>query len=63
MAASFPRRPPKATWDQVCGPWRLRLRHDWWEAAFIPVARLEIAEDGAVTYEVYEGALGVTPIP
>ena len=47
------------------GVWTLalRLRHDWWEAAFIPVARIEIAGDGTVTITVYEEALSVTPIP
>ena len=47
------------------GVWTLalRLRHDWWEAAFIPVARIEIAGDGTVTLTVYEEALSVTPIP
>ena len=41
----------------------LRLRQHWWEAAFIPAVRLTIAEDGAVTYVVYEEALSLTPIP
>jgi len=47
------------------GVWTLalRLRHDWWEAAFIPIARIEIAEDGTVIFKVYEEALSVTPIP
>jgi len=47
------------------GVWTLalRLRHDWWEAAFIPVARIEIAGDGTVTFTVYEESLSVTPIP
>ena len=41
------------------GVWSLavRLRGDWWEVAFIPVMRIEVAADGATTYEVYEGAL------
>ncbi len=58
---------PVPTSDSGLGPgvWTLalRLRHDWWEAAFIPVARIEIAGDGTVTYTVYEEALSVTPIP
>ena len=58
---------PAPTSDSGLGPgaWTLalRLRHDWWEAAFIPVARIEIAEDGSVTYTVYKDALSVTPIP
>ena len=41
------------------GVWSLavRLRGDWWEVAFIPVMRIEVAADGVTTYEVYEGAL------
>ena len=63
MAASFPRRASDS--DLGPGVWTLalRLRQDWWEAAFIPVARIEIAGDGTVTYTVYEEALSVTPIP
>ena len=47
------------------GVWTLalRLRHNWWEAAVVPVVRLTIAEDGAATFAVYEESLGVTPIP
>ena len=47
------------------GVWTLalRLRHNWPEAALVPVMRLKIAEDGTVTFAVFEGALSVTPIP
>ena len=55
------------TSDNGLGPgvWTLalRLRHNWWEAAVIPVVRLTIAEDGAATFAVYQDALSVTPIP
>ena len=47
------------------GTWvlALRLQHEWrpdqWrEAAFIPVMRIEIAEDGQVTYSVHENVRG-----
>ena len=41
------------------GAWMLavRLRHEWHEAAFIPVMKIVVAESGAVTYEVFEGEL------
>ena len=41
------------------GTWTLgvRLRHEWHEAAFIPVMKIVVAESGDVTYEVYEGEL------
>ena len=41
------------------GAWTLavRLRHEWHEAAFIPVMKIVVAESGAVTYEVFEGEL------
>ncbi len=47
------------------GVWTLalRLRHNWTEAALIPLVRLTIAEDGGPTFAVFENALGVTPIP
>ena len=47
------------------GSWllALRLRRGWWESGFIPVMHLEVDPTGAVTYQVYEGALGVRPIP
>ncbi|MCY4113935.1 MAG: hypothetical protein OXG33_08360 [Chloroflexi bacterium] len=58
---------PLETSDSGLGPgvWTLalRLRHNWTEAALIPVVRLTIAEDGAATFAVFEDALGVTPIP
>ena len=50
------------------GSWvfALRLQHEWqpnvWrEAAFIPVMRIDIAEDGQVTYSVYENVRGESP--
>ena len=50
------------------GTWvfALRLQHEWrpniWrEAAFIPVMRIDIAEDGQVTYSVYENVRGESP--
>ena len=41
------------------GEWTLgvRLRHEWHEAAFIPVMKIVVAESGVVAYEVYEGEL------
>jgi len=58
---------PLETSESGLGPgvWTLalRLRHNWTQAALVPVVRLTIAEDGAPTFEVFEGALGVTPIP
>lgn len=41
------------------GDWTLgvRLRKKWHEAAFIPVMKIVVAENGNVTYEVYEGEL------
>ena len=41
------------------GVWTLgvRLRHEWHEAAFIPVMKIVVAESGVVAYEVYEGEL------
>lgn len=43
------------------GIWVLgvRLRHDWYEAAFVPVIKIEITESGETVYEAYEGSLGV----
>lgn len=38
----------------------LRLRGDWWEAAFIPVAKIQVSATGAVRYSVYEGRLDAT---
>ena len=38
----------------------LRLRGDWWEAAFIPVARIQVGATGDVRYSVYEGPLDAT---
>ena len=50
------------------GSWvlALRLRHEWqpdhWrEAAFIPVMRIDVSEDGEVTYSVYEDVRGESP--
>ena len=50
------------------GAWvlALRLQHEWqptyWrEAAFIPVMRIDIAEDGQVTYSVHENVRGQSP--
>ena len=47
------------------GTWvlALRLQHEWqpnrWrEAAFIPVMRIDVAEDGLVTYSVHENVRG-----
>ena len=41
------------------GVWTLalRLRDGWHEAAFIPVMKIVVTEDGGVSYEVYEGEL------
>ena len=41
------------------GVWTLgvRLRHEWHEAAFIPVMKIVVAESGVVAYEAYEGEL------
>ena len=43
------------------GTWALgvRLRHDWYEAAFVPVMTITVAESGEVTFDAYEGTLGV----
>ncbi len=43
------------------GTWTLgvRLRHDWYEAAFIPVLKIVVTESGEVSYQAYEGTLGV----
>ena len=50
------------------GSWvlALRLRHEWqpdhWrESAFIPVMRIDVSEDGEVTYSVYEDVRGESP--
>ena len=47
------------------GVWALavRLRGDWWEAALIPVVHISVSGSGHVAYRVYEGSLGVRPIP
>ena len=47
------------------GVWTLavRLRGDWWEAALIPVVHIAVSDRGEVAYQVYEGSLGVRPIP
>ena len=47
------------------GSWllALRLRRGWWESGFIPVMHLQVDPTGAVTYQVYEGDLGVRPLP
>lgn len=47
------------------GAWTLavRLRGDWWEAALIPVVHMSVSVAGDVVYQVYEGSLGVRPIP
>ena len=41
------------------GVWTLgvRLRHEWHEAAFIPVMKIVVGESGDVSYEVYDGEL------
>lgn len=58
---------PLETSESGLGPgvWTLalRLRHNWTEAATIPLVRLTVAEDGAPTFEIFEDALSVTPIP
>ena len=43
------------------GTWALgvRLRHDWYEAAFVPVMTITVAESGEVAFDAYEGTLGV----
>ena len=43
------------------GAWTLgvRLRHDWYEAAFVPVMKIVVSESGNVSFDVYEGTLGV----
>ncbi len=43
------------------GTWTLgvRLRHDWYEAAFVPVMTITVTESGEVTFEAYQGTLGV----
>ncbi|MYE06038.1 MAG: hypothetical protein F4Y04_02260 [Chloroflexi bacterium] len=43
------------------GTWALgvRLRHDWYEAAFVPVMTITVAESGEVGFDAYEGTLGV----
>ena len=43
------------------GTWTLgvRLRHDWYEAAFIPVIKIVVSESGEVSYQAYTGTLGV----
>ncbi|MCY3895997.1 MAG: hypothetical protein OXG17_05965 [Chloroflexi bacterium] len=43
------------------GTWALgvRLRHDWYEAAFVPVMTITVSKSGEVTYQAYEGTLGV----
>ena len=50
------------------GTWvlALRLQHEWqpnhWrEAAFVPVMRIDIAEDGQVTFSVHEGVRSESP--
>ncbi len=47
------------------GVWTLavRLRHDWSEAALIPVMRIVVSDAGDVSYDVYEGALSARPVP
>ena len=47
------------------GFWTLavRLRGDWWEAGLIPVVHMSISDRGDVAYQVYEGSLGILPIP
>ena len=47
------------------GVWTLvvRLRGDWWEAALIPVVHIAVSDRGEVAYQVYQGSLGVRPIP
>ena len=43
------------------GAWTLgvRLRHDWYGAAFVPVMKIVVSESVGVSYRVYEGTLGV----
>ncbi len=50
------------------GAWvlALRLQHEWqpnsWrEAAFIPVMRIDVADDGQITYSVHESVRGESP--
>ena len=47
------------------GSWILafRLLHGWWESAFVPVAHVRIAPTGEISFQVYEGALSVVPVP
>lgn len=52
------------------GAWTLavRLRESpsssvWWDLALIPVVRIDVADDGQVSYIAYQGALSVTPTP
>ncbi|MCY4112933.1 MAG: hypothetical protein OXG33_03195 [Chloroflexi bacterium] len=54
--------------DLGAGSWvlALRLQHEWqanlWrEAAFIPVIRIDVSEDGQITYSVYENVRGELP--
>ena len=58
---------PVASSGEGLGPgaWTLavRLRSDWWEAALIPVVHMSVSVAGDVVYQVYEGSLGVRPIP
>ena len=52
---------PTAASGEALGPgmWTLavRLRHEWHEAAFIPVMKIVVDEMGDVSYDVYEGQL------
>lgn len=58
---------PVASSGEGLGPgtWSLavRLRGDWWEAALIPVVHMSVSDTREVAYRVYEGLLGVRPIP
>ena len=47
------------------GIWILtvRLRSGYQLAAYIPVVKIVVSPHGDVSYEVYEGELGVNPSP
>ena len=58
---------PVASSGEGLGPgaWALtvRLRSEWWEAALIPVVHIAVSDSGNVAFRVYEGLLGIQPIP
>jgi len=56
---------PASDGDLEPGAWALviRLRHEyepgsWREAGFVPVLRIQVADDGEIAFEVYEDARG-----